>query len=210
MSNIDAFFRMMYVNFGGTDFASVVMKLLVATVFSGAIELERNIHKQNAGLRTYILVCVGACLAMMTNEFTLQYLNPNSDPARLGAQVITGVGFLGAGTIVLAGRQVIGLTTILIFLSFELLPYIERVADANARRVFYHIELTDATKYMEYRTYVEDGRIEVQKSSVSKTRPLIEGGISFRLMLRRPADMSIEALTEYLEQYPLAYLVEEL
>lgn len=236
MNSIDFFFNMMFYKFGGTDFASVVVKLSVAAFLSGIIGLERNIHKQNAGLRTYILVCIGACIAMMTDQFIVEYLNPNADPARLGAQVITGVGFLGAGTIVLAGRQVIGLTTaaglwasaciglavgtgfyaagimatILIFIALELLPYIEKRADMNSRRGFYHIELSDATKYMEYREYVEKGGVEVTKASVSKTPALVPGGISFRLMVKRPGNMDFEELTEYLEGFQQVYLVEEL
>ena len=73
--------------------------------------MERGRKHRPAGLRTYILVCLGAALVMMTNQFVYVEFNA-SDPVRLGAQVISGIGFLGAGTIVLTGKsQIKGLTT---------------------------------------------------------------------------------------------------
>ena len=90
---------------------SVSLRLILALLFGGIIGLERGSNRHPAGFRTHILVCVGAALAMMTNQFILQQFD-TGDPARLGAQVITGVGFLGVGTILVTGRHKIkGLTT---------------------------------------------------------------------------------------------------
>ena len=64
-----------------------------------------------AGLRTYMLVCVGACLIMLTNQYIYQFTGAG-DPMRLGAQVVSGIGFLGAGTIIVTKHnQIKGLTT---------------------------------------------------------------------------------------------------
>lgn len=73
--------------------------------------MERGTKNRPAGLRTYILVCLGSALVMMTNQYV--YITyQTGDPVRLGAQVISGVGFLGAGTIVLTGRnKIMGITT---------------------------------------------------------------------------------------------------
>ena len=68
-----------------------VSLLVPALLFGGIIGLERGSNRHPAGFRTHILVCVGAALAMMTNQFILQQFD-TGDPARLGAQVITGVG----------------------------------------------------------------------------------------------------------------------
>jgi putative Mg2+ transporter-C (MgtC) family protein len=74
--------------------------------------MERGWHGRAAGLRTHILVCVGATMAALVGVFSIRYLNPNSDPLRTGAQVISGMGFLGAGTILVRDRtRVTGLTT---------------------------------------------------------------------------------------------------
>jgi putative Mg2+ transporter-C (MgtC) family protein len=64
-----------------------------------------------AGLRTHILVALGACIVMITDQYLVTFLNSNADPARLGAQVISGIGFLGAGTILVTGKRITGLTT---------------------------------------------------------------------------------------------------
>lgn len=90
---------------------SVVLRIVVAAVLGGFMGLERGLKNRAAGLRTYMLVCVGACLIMLTNQFIYQTYS-QGDPVRMGAQVISGIGFLGAGTIIVTRRtQVKGLTT---------------------------------------------------------------------------------------------------
>lgn len=91
---------------------SIVFRLVLALVFGGIIGLERERKGRPAGFRTHMLVCMGASLVMMINQYITTYLHITSDPARLGAQVISGIGFLGAGTIIVTGRQQVkGLTT---------------------------------------------------------------------------------------------------
>lgn len=91
---------------------SISLRLLLAVLFGGVIGLERDVHRHTAGFRTHILVCVGAALAMLTNQYISDVWGSDTDPARIGAQVIAGVGFLGVGTILVTGRTHIrGLTT---------------------------------------------------------------------------------------------------
>jgi len=105
--------------FRGCDLKSLIFKMVLATIAAGLIGLERRQKRRPAGFRTHILVCVGAALAFTTNMFLYEYIStqlPDSvakfDVARLGAQVINGIGFLGAGTIIVTGsQQVRGLTT---------------------------------------------------------------------------------------------------
>ncbi len=95
-----------------SDIVSIVVRMLFAIICGGIIGIERGRKRQPAGLRTHMLVCLGAALVMMINEYIIENINPESDPARLGAQVISGIGFLGAGTIIVTERyQVRGLTT---------------------------------------------------------------------------------------------------
>jgi putative Mg2+ transporter-C (MgtC) family protein len=90
---------------------AVFLRLLMATVFGGCLGLERSKKRRAAGFRTYILVCAGSALIMMTAQFMQMHFS-NTDPARLGAQIISGIGFLGAGSIIVTGtRQIKGLTT---------------------------------------------------------------------------------------------------
>ena len=91
----------------------MVLRILIAFVLSGLIGLERQICRHQAGLRTHILVCVGSCLIMLTSlhVFDIYKSVANMDPTRIAAGVITGIGFLGAGTIMRSPEGVKGLTT---------------------------------------------------------------------------------------------------
>ena len=90
---------------------SIIVRILLAATIGGLIGLERESKNRSAGFRTYTLVSVGACLVMMTNQYMFS-IYQSGDPARMGAQVISGVGFLGAGTILVTrNNQVRGLTT---------------------------------------------------------------------------------------------------
>ena len=92
-------------------FLSVGIRIAAALVVGGILGLEREKKNRAAGLRTYMLVCVGACLIMLTNQYIYQTTG-SGDPMRLGAQVVSGIGFLGAGTIIVTKRnQIKGLTT---------------------------------------------------------------------------------------------------
>lgn len=92
-------------------FLSVVLRITAALILGGCIGLERGLKNRPAGLRTYMLVCVGACLIMLTNQYIYQIYG-TGDPARMGSQVVSGIGFLGAGTIIVTRRsQIKGLTT---------------------------------------------------------------------------------------------------
>ena len=90
---------------------SILLRILVSIVLGGIIGLERGMKNRPAGLRTYMLVSLGSCVVMLINQYTAQVYG-TGDPVRLGAQVISGIGFLGAGTIVVTSHnQIKGLTT---------------------------------------------------------------------------------------------------
>lgn len=149
---------------GDINVWSIIIRVVLAVLIGGIIGAERATKHHVAGLRTYILVCLGACVAMLTNEF----ISENADVARLGAGVLTGIGFLGAGTILVTSRnQVRGLTTaaalwasgavglaigigfytlaiasaIMIIIALIFLPKIEFVLQKNAKSFDIHIEL---------------------------------------------------------------------
>ena len=95
-----------------SDVFHLIIRILLASLFGALIGLEREHANRPAGLRTHVLVCVGACLTMLTSEFVAKNSpGTNLDVTRLGAQVISGIGFLGAGTIIRNGNTVKGLTT---------------------------------------------------------------------------------------------------
>lgn len=91
----------------------VFIRLAMAVILGGLIGLERQIHRRTAGLRTHILVSLGSCLIMLTSIYVFDIYKDKSpvDPARIAAGVITGIGFLGAGTIIREREEIRGLTT---------------------------------------------------------------------------------------------------
>ena len=157
---------------------SVALRLLLAMFCGGFIGFERARKRRAAGFRTYLLVCLGAALTMLLGQYEYQLLSgpwaeiaagvgTRVDVARFGAQVINGIGFLGAGTIIVTGRQEVkGLTTAaglwasacmglaigagfyecvvlglaLIFLSIRVLPVIESAIVENARNMNIYVE----------------------------------------------------------------------
>ena len=92
-------------------YLAVALRIVSAVIFGGIIGMERGMKNRPAGLRTYMLVCLGSCLIMLTNQYLFQ-VSGTGDPMRLGAQVVSGIGFLGAGTIIVTKHnQIKGLTT---------------------------------------------------------------------------------------------------
>ena len=159
---------------------SVVLRLVLAALFGGLIGLERGRKRRPAGFRTYMLACLGAALTMMLGQYEFYLLeaarstlpaalDAKTDVSRFGAQVINGIGFLGAGTIIVTGHQDIkGVTTaaglwasacmglaigagfyecvipafVLIFLVMRLLPGVEAAIVENSRIMNLYVELT--------------------------------------------------------------------
>jgi len=147
----------------------MTMKLLLALFCGGLLGIEREQKKRPAGFRTYMLVCVGATLVMITNEF-LGTRYAGIDPTRMGAQVISGIGFLGVGTIIVTGdNRVKGLTTaaglwatacvglaigsgayyaailvtVLIYITMSFLQVLDKKISRNARLINVYIEFED-------------------------------------------------------------------
>ena len=92
-------------------YLEIAIRIFLAILLGGALGLERGLKNRPAGMRTYMLVCLGSCVVMMTGQ-NAYALYQAGDPTRLGAQVVSGIGFLGAGTIVVTRyNQIKGLTT---------------------------------------------------------------------------------------------------
>lgn len=91
----------------------MAVRLLLSAILGGFIGYEREAHRKSAGLRTHILVSIGSCLIMILSIkiYTSVQGYTNADPTRLAAQVVSGIGFLGAGSIIKDGPTIRGLTT---------------------------------------------------------------------------------------------------
>lgn len=100
------------INFSELNEWSILLRLVLSAVLGAILGLERTRKLRPAGLRTYMLVCIGSCVVMLSGLYVFERYGPGFDPARMAAQVISGIGFLGAGTIIVtANHKVKGLTT---------------------------------------------------------------------------------------------------
>jgi putative Mg2+ transporter-C (MgtC) family protein len=152
----------------------IVLKLVLAMLCGGAIGFERELNRKPAGLRTNVLICFGAALYMIVSRH-ISGGAAFTDPARLAAQVVAGIGFLGAGVILQARGSVTGLTTaatifvvgavgiaigeglfalaifstLSIILVLVLLRKAERVAIRKARLFHYHLKTSDPAEFLE-------------------------------------------------------------
>jgi len=91
---------------------SVTVRMILAVICGGCVGIEREFKRRPAGFRTHILICLGATMTTLTSQYLLLTMHYYTDIARLGAQVVAGIGFIGAGTIIVTRNQrVKGLTT---------------------------------------------------------------------------------------------------
>ncbi|MBQ6224296.1 MAG: MgtC/SapB family protein, partial [Campylobacter sp.] len=89
--------------------SEIILRILIALLFGGVIGLERQYHDKPAGFATNTLICVGSAVFALLSVLSAYYLG--GDPARIAAQIVAGVGFLGAGSILRDGNKISGLTT---------------------------------------------------------------------------------------------------
>ncbi len=188
--------------------ASVCLRLILAMVFGGAIGLERGRKGRAAGLRTYMLVCLGSALAMLLGQYelhmmdtfwasTVSKISGSTDIARFGAQVINGIGFLGAGTILVTGRQEVkGLTTaaglwasacvglaigagfyecvifayIGILLVIRFLPHIESIVIDRARNINIYTEFSSIDNLSDIITTLKNQDVHIYEVDIDRGR----------------------------------------
>lgn len=216
---------------------SVTLRLIMAVILGGIIGMERGANSHPAGFRTHILVCIGATLAMLTDQYICQTISMTADPARLGAQVITGVGFLGVGTIFATGKYKIrGLTTaaglwasaclglalgigfysgaiigaVLIFFSLAILPKVEKRFYNRSRIINLYVEIESMENWREFILKLRDkgiGILETQPHSSTKTK--LEG-LAFYISVRMPKDLRFNDIREELNNTEGLTLLEEI
>ena len=174
---------------------SVIGRMVMAVLCGGIIGLERGRHGRAAGLRTHILVSVGAAISAIVGLYTTEVLGYSNDPLRVGAQVISGIGFLGVGSILVVGKShVRGLTTaaglwatasiglacgigyvqiavaavIIVLLTMTVMTKLEKSAQFEVNSKRYYIEVREISIVNEL---VEELRREFSVADISVTAP---------------------------------------
>lgn len=185
---------------------STFFRLLLALICGGILGVERGKKNRPAGFRTYMLVCVASTMVMITNQY-ISEMYSTGDPSRMGAQVISGIGFLGAGTIIVTGRnRVTGLTTAaglwaaacigltigvgfysgaiigcsMIFVAMALLHGVDDKITSFTKEVIVYIEFTSISNLSVFLEYVKYHNIKVIDLELIKSNELNEpivGGI---------------------------------
>lgn len=169
---------MVFGDFSEFSTINIMIRILVATILGGIIGLDRGLKHRGAGTKTNTIVCLGATLVMLIEQYIQIYYPGLANMNRMSAQVISGVGFLGVGTIITSGHRVKGLTTaatlwacacvglavgagfvdgaifvtIMMLVSLHVLPYVERFATRKSK---YYTVLLEVDKAQHVHSVVE-------------------------------------------------------
>ena len=219
------------------NIASILLRLVLALIFGGIIGLERGANRHPAGFRTHILVCMGSALAMLTNQYICDIWGTSTDPARLGAQVITGVGFLGVGTILITGRNRIkGLTTaaglwasaclglaigigfyegaligvILIYISLALLPKIENYVYEHSGIINLYVEVESLAYLKSFLREVKSLDIIVSETNLNQPNPMTPGGTALTISLKLPKHSDNDKMIDRLSDIEGVTIIDEI
>jgi putative Mg2+ transporter-C (MgtC) family protein len=213
----------------------VALRVVLAVALGGVIGLERGARNHPAGFRTHILVCVGACLAILTNEFVFDAVGAaGTDPTRIGAQVISGIGFLGVGTIFMSGRNTVkGLTTAaglwasgaiglavgvgfyfaavvsaaVVVLVLAVFPPIENTIYRTSRRMRLHAETDTIEAEKALTAYIKDSGNCIKSKHIS-TISNVEHRVSSYFTIQLKSGACADTFVEELAALPGVKLVE--
>ena len=218
-------------------YLAIALRIIAAVIVGGLIGLERGMKNRPAGLRTYMVVCLGACLVMLTNQYIFQIFG-TGDPVRMGAQVVSGIGFLGAGTIIVTRRnQIKGLTTaaglwaaagvglalgigfyeaailgsVAIFTVMTLLQKLDRQMHRKTKTVEVYMEINEELTLGELLRNIRESDYEVQ--DVQRETSLESGNTGNRAyiaVLKAPKRCNHVEIIDRVRQLPGIVYVEEL
>jgi putative Mg2+ transporter-C (MgtC) family protein len=209
------------------NWITVLIRIALAAIAGGVIGLERGLHGRAAGMRTHMLVCIGAVLTTLLGVYNIEVLGVTwADPLRVGAQVISGVGFLGAGIIMLkkgssqiqglttaAGlwaTAVIGLaigigfylgaivTTAIVVFSFTVVGQLESKVNVKRLRLFVYIEMDGVEAISSVRERIQSsyGAVEIQ---ITPPRSATPGNVGLEALIKIPRKHTVDERIKDLE-----------
>lgn len=219
----------------GLSFATILLRLSLAALFGGIIGYERESSKHPAGLRTHMLICIGSALVMLTGQYVFVNVTPSSDPTRMAAQVISGIGFLGVGTIIIVGRQhVRGLTTaaglwasacmglaigigfyagaiiggVLILVIVTVLQRIDSYISVKSKSMDVYIEVDKSGRIDDLQTFFAGRDIHLKNIDMTKN-PASSSSVGLTLYLKLSARMEhVKILTDLMKLEWVSYVQE--
>ncbi len=213
----------------------IVVRTMLALVIGGALGMDRGRKNRPAGLRTYMLVCLGSTMVMMTNQYVSQAFK-TGDPVRLGAQVISGIGFLGAGSIVVTGRsQIRGITTaaglwaaacvglaigiglyevaligsVMVFLVLTYMQKMDAQLRKRAKVIDVYVELDGKAAISPFIKYLRDASLQVSNLQMQNDIHIAET-VSFIATIRSTSNQNRAEILRRIQRGPHLSFVEEL
>lgn len=208
------------------NYVSIALRLFLAVILGGLVGIERSKSGRAAGLRTHILVCLGATIAAMTGVYINQVYG-SGDVSRIAAQVISGIGFISAGTILIKNKSVvIGLTTaacvwavgtigIAIGYGFYeaaiigvlLIVFITKTLNAldsklrhNMKEMAVYIEFANTSYLNNTLSAIKSMGVEIENISLEKTKTNAENGIGAELQIHINKNKDFDAFIEQLNK----------
>lgn len=218
------------------NYLTIIIRVVLALLIGGIIGIDREKKSQPAGFRTYMLVCLGAALVMMTNQYLVDRLG-GGDPSRLGAQVISGIGFLGAGSIIVTRKsRVRGLTTaaglwtaactglavgigfyegailsgLAIFLIMGLFRKIDKLLLKKATRLRLYINFSNNENVMEFLKYCKLNEYKIIDLQIADAGIEDVGIISMLIILEFKKNLLHEEILREIEEKKYVLTVEEI
>lgn len=216
---------------------SVVLRLCLAVLCGGLVGIEREYKRRPAGFRTHMLICLGAAMTTMTSQYLCLVCHYETDITRLGAQVVAGVGFIGAGTIVVSRNQrvkglttaaglwttaIIGLslgagfyegalvTTVLVLIAEMLFSWLEyRIFDSAPEENLY-IEFVDRESLEAVLDYCQEKQVKILNLEITRSADSEHHNACALLSLRLPGKVKVLELREWVNAVPGIIAVEEL
>ena len=218
------------------DVLTISVRLVVALICGGIIGIERERKRRPAGFRTHILICIGAAMTTLTSQYIAFELGYYTDLARLGAQVIAGIGFIGAGTIIVTKRKnvkglttaaglwasaIVGLcagagfiegalvTTVIIIIAELLLARFEYFMMSNSRTITIFVEYSDTSKLTSIVETVKDNSSYIRDIEITKSNS--ENNTSCAIFsIQMPRRKSHEKMINLISNIESVVSVEEL
>ncbi len=215
---------------------SITLRVVLSIILGGILGVDRELKNRPAGLRTYMLVSLGACVVSITNQYATQIFQI-SDPVRMSAQVISGIGFLGAGTIIVTRRnQIKGLTTaaglwacacigisigigfyeialIAGFSSFIILTALHKIdvkLKKNTRSLDLYIELKKTYSIRRFLKYVHEQELISSNMQIEDDNIPIADTVAFIITLRGLKKITHDDILIIVKSFPGMRYFEEL
>lgn len=215
---------------------SAIIRIIVTVIIAGVLGYERGSKSRPAGLRTHILVALGACIVMMTNQYVYQAYE-TGDLVRMGAQVVSGIGFLGAGTIIVTRKnQIKGLTTaaglwasacvglaaglglyevavvgaFVIYFALKMLHRLDFKMKSRAKELEIYVELKDKTSLADFIRYAHEKDIELSDLQMEHDNFTGDDSVAFIVTVKSNSSQSHPEILTMMREIKSVVYIEEL